>query len=115
MSKEIIVSSLTGQTIYAVGRVANGDNIGRWGNVADESLDVFDEADWVKYAITLTELGSTGLYEADFPTVFAPERAIDLVFYIQAGAVLPAQSDAKLLGALFELMDDWVPTVPLSV
>jgi len=114
MSKELLVSTTTGLTVYATGRVAIGDNGGGWGNIDDGSLDVFAGADWGKYDITMTELGSSGLYEADFPAVFNGERAVDIIFYSQVGAS-PAQSDTKLSGSLFELIDEWVPTVSLNV
>ena len=114
MAKELLVSHTTGLTVYATGRVLGGDNVGRWGNIAASTLDVFVAADWASYDITMTELGTSGLYEADFPFVFFSERAIEIIYFVQAGGT-PAIGDTKIAGSLFELMDDWVATTDLRV
>lgn len=114
MARELVVSAATGLTIYALGRVLNGDNIGRWGNVTDGTLDLYNAANLGRYDVVMTELGASGFYEADMPSVFDAERAVEIIFYDQAGGN-PAESDTKLSGSLYELMDDWVATQTLTV
>lgn len=115
MSKELFISDVSGRTIYGVARIAVGDNIGEWGNIVGNSIETFSAANWASYAITMTELGTTGFYEGDFPVdLFSGERAVDIIFHNQAGGS-PSQGDAKLSGALYELIDEWVPTTPLDI
>ena len=114
MANELSIVTATGSTVYAVGRVANKDNLGKWGNISDTTLDDFVAGDWTKYAITMTELGTTGIFQADFPTVFAGEHAVDIIYVLQAGAS-PDQGDTKLYGSLYELHDSWVPVQSIEV
>lgn len=114
MAKELLVSAATGLNIYAIGRVLNGTNIGLWGNVQDGALEVYDGDRFSRYDIEMLELGASGFYEADFPEVFFPERAIEIIFYQRIGDVA-AQSDTKLSGSLYEQQDDWVATQALTV
>jgi len=114
MAKELVVSTTIGTTVYAIGRVLNGSNIGRWGNITNSSLDIYATADFDEYAITMTELGAGGFFEADMPSVFDGERAVEIIFYVQAGGG-PVEGDTKLSGSLFELIDDWVSTQVLTV
>lgn len=114
MARELLVSATSGIDVYAVGRVLNGDNIGLWGNTADGSLDVYLAANFGRYDIRMTELGASGFYQADMPTVFDAERAVEIIFYRRLGGV-PAENDTKLSGSLYERIDDWVATQTLAV
>lgn len=115
MANELLVSAATGLTVFALGRVLNGTNIGKWGNVDDTTLDTYATADFGKYDIVMTELGTaSGFYEADMPSVFDAERAVEIIFYSQAGGS-PVETDTKLSGSLYEQMDDWVATATLTV
>ena len=115
MSKELIVSSTTLTTVYAVGRVAKGDNVGQWGNLTSGNLEGYDRLKWANYAITLTELEGSGLFEGDMPAVFNGERFVDIIFLTRGGAA-PLPGDTKLDGsALYELSDEWVPTNAINV
>jgi len=51
MAKELLVSTTSGLTVYALGRVPGGPNIGKWANVDDDTLDDYAGADLGKYAI----------------------------------------------------------------
>ena len=113
MANELLVSTVSGTDVYAVGRVANGNNIGEWGIVGG-ALEVFAAANWATYAIVMAELGTTGLFQADMPDVFNGERAVDIIFLTRAGAA-PVQGDVKISGALYFLADDWMPTEALVV
>ncbi len=114
MARELVVSTTSGNDIYAIGRVLNGTNIGLWGNIDDGTLDTYVAADFAKYDIVMTELGDSGFYEADMPDVFDGERAIDIIFYTRAGGA-PVEGDTKISGSTYELMDDWVATAVLAV
>lgn len=115
MARELVVSATSGLTVYALGRILNGDNIGLWGNIADSTFELYNSANYDKYVITMAELGDSGFYEADMPAVFNPERAVEIIFYQQLGGI-PASSDTKLSGSSrYELMDDWVATMALTV
>jgi hypothetical protein len=114
MANELIVKSTSGQTVYAVARIAIRTNASQWANVTDGTKEAFTAANWEKYAITLTELGTIGLYEGDVPSFLADERALDILFYIQS-TNKPALGDSIVSGALYEFMDEWVPSVSLDV
>lgn len=114
MVRELVVSATSGLTVYALGRVLNGANIGRWGNVIQNTFDIYKAADLDRYDIEMTELGASGFYQADMPSVFDAESAVEIIFYDQAG-VSPAESDTKLSGSLYEFIDDWVSTQDLTV
>ena len=114
MSRELVVSAASGLTIYALGRILNGANIGRWGNIDDGSLDLYNAANYGRYDIVMTELGDSGFYQADMPSVFDAESAVEIIFYDQAGGG-PVEGDTKLSGSLYEFIDDWVSTKTLTV
>lgn len=114
MSKELLVKSTSGQNVYAVARIAIRTNIGKWGKVDSEELESFNGDNWRKYAIDMTELGTTGFYEADVPVFLVTERAMDIFYYVRAGAHA-AQGDSILSGTLLEYIEEWVPTTSLDV
>jgi len=113
-ARELLVSAATGFTVFAIGRILNGDNIGLWGNTATNVPEAYNTANFGDYAIPMPELGVSGFYEATMPSVFNAERAVEIIYYSQAGAD-PAESDTKLSGSLYELQDDWVATEALAV
>jgi len=114
MSRELLVASTAGTVVYAVARIATGDNFGLWFNNTDNSLVVFEAAAWNRYAIPMTELGTTGLFEADMPNSLLNERAIDIYYVVQAGAT-PALGDTRISGKLYEMQDEFVPVKALDV
>lgn len=114
MAKELLVSAATGLTVFAIGRVPTGDDIGKWGNVSSGNLEDYNAGNFSDYAIAMSELGASGFYEADMPTLFNPGRAVEIIFYSAAGGAL-LESDTKLSGSLYEQMDDWVATNALAV
>lgn len=114
MAKELLVSTTSGNTIYAIGRVPIGKNIGQWGNVVTDALEDYAGANFANYAIPMTELGASGFFEADMPVVFFTERSVEIIFYQQAGAD-PVEGDTKLSASRFDLIDDYVSVAALSV
>jgi hypothetical protein len=121
MASELFLSTTTGRNTYAVFRcgtdkrgVDEGGNIGRFWNASVMAWEPFDASNWGVYAYPLTELGASGFYEADFPTITPPEKAVEVYYFNQAGAAA-AQSDTKLLGARFEFIDEWIATGALEV
>lgn len=115
MAKELLLSTTTGKSVYAIIRVPTGSNIGKWANPVDERLDDYNAVDYQKYAVTMNELGALGLYEGDIPFVVAKSVRIMEVIYLEQAGVSPAESDTKLSASLYEFGDHWVATTSLSV
>ena len=86
MAKEIEFTDTTGQADYA--NVLNAT--GQWYNTVGAAFENFNAANWSQYKIAATEYGSSGVYEADMPSVAA--ASYNLVARRQAGGS-PAQSD----------------------
>jgi len=121
MARELLVSNATGTVVYATIRVpvnrnhADGGHIGYWFNQRTLALEVFAAGNWVDYDIALTELGTTGLFEGDMPTLgINPEKALEVIYWQRAGAT-PAMTDTKITGSLFEFPDEWVAVSSLRV
>ena len=110
MARELLVSRATGQTVYAVGRVPQGESVGLWANPTTPGVEAFDVANWAQYAIAMTELGDTGLYEGDFPrTSIDPSQniiSLEVIYFQQVGAS-PVETDTKITGVLYTHPDDW--------
>ena len=115
MANELSVITTTGLTIYAVGRVANRDNLGLWGNVSTGNLENFTASNWRKYATLLTELGNTGIYQADFPSVFNAEQSVDIIYLRQGAGGVCQQTDTKISGSRYDREDGWVPAQAIDV
>lgn len=115
MARELLVSHTTALAVYAVGRVDSGDSIGFWGDVDNNSLEAFQAGSWGRYDVPMTELGGTGLYEADMDSVFDAQRSVEIIYFVRAGAV-PAVGDTKIAGSLFERQGtNWVATSGVRV
>jgi len=125
MTKELLVSHTSGTTVYATirlpinrnhGTTGNGrsGNIGYWWNVALVTHETFIPANFANYAIALTELGTTGLFEGDIPTSLNPEKALEVIYWERAGAAA-LMGDTKITGSNFEFLDEWVAVSTLRV
>lgn len=122
MASELLVSRTTGSTVYAVIRVPNDkagatNNIGKWANDSLSVFEAFAAGNWADYALTMTELGSTGLYEGDIPSWIAAtlEDVLEVIFFDQAGAN-PAMTDTKIDGvSISKTEDGWQAVRALSV
>jgi len=109
MAKELLVKHSSGRTVYAVGRIPDGDTEGQWLDPTVPGLVEFNGADWINYAIPLTELGNTGLYEGDFPVAATAPTSTweaDVIYLEQAGDD-PAMDDTVLSGFAFRKVDGW--------
>ena len=106
MSKELVVSHDSGATVYATIRVPTNGNAGKWWDTVAEAVAAFAVGDWANYAITLSELGSSGLYEGDIPAGLSTELSLEVIYWEQAGAS-PASSDYKICGSLFRDPRRW--------
>jgi len=123
MSNELLVSHTTGTTVYAAMRVpinrnhADGGNIGTWWNFTVGVLQLPSTAGgapFEEFTSALAELGNTGLFEGDIPEGLNPEKALEVIYWEQAGAA-PAETDTKITGSNFEFLDEWVAVSSLRV
>ena len=114
MASELIVVNTTGTTVYAAIRVPHKSNAGRWFDAVTGSFVAFVAGAWTTYAVAMTELGTTGLFEADMPAQAAAERELEVYYFQQTGGA-PAMTDLKIGGSLFEMSDNWVATAALNV
>jgi len=107
MSKELKTSFPTGQTVYAL--VVNA--AGQIWRTDSHVFETPNGADWVNYAITVTEQSTTGIYEGDFPAAIVTAGTYYVLFRQQAGAT-PASTDlpSGMLGGTIY----WSGTVELS-
>lgn len=72
----------------------------------------FQDADWSDYAVNLTEDGSSGYYQADFPSGL-PSGEWSWIAYEKLGAS-PATTDAPAIGSGHGSPDSELSTVDLS-
>ena len=120
MANELLVSHNTGTTVYAVIRAPYGNyndafaNAGNWFGITALAFGAFAGANWADYAIALTELGTTGLFEGDLPPEVAPETILE-VYYLQQLGVAPLMTDTKIDGSLFEFKATWVAVSALTI
>lgn len=85
MSNEIHIIGPSGQTCYA----AVISDAGLWSNAG--VLEAFTPADYAGYIITVTEAGSTGIFDGNFPSALAA-GSYDVVLFLRAGGS-PANGD----------------------
>ncbi len=120
MARELLVSHTSGTTVYATIRNAvnrnhaSGGNIGYWWNTDSEAHETFVAVNFPDYAILLTELGTTGLFQGDMPTGLNPEKAVEVIFWERAGGAA-VMGDTKITGVNFEFLDEWVATSSIRV
>lgn len=88
MANELQAHGITGQTVYCVlRRMSSSGKI--WNGAAFVTIST---GDWTGYALTMTEVGSTGTYRATMPAVSA--GLYHFTAYIRAGAA-PASTDVQ--------------------
>lgn len=97
MAGEFVLSLTTGNTPYVV--LLNSD--GQAFNTSTNLLEAFDELNWVDYAITLSELGTSGVYQGSAPASL-PAGRYNVLAYNQLGASNPATTDISLGGGILE-------------
>ncbi len=114
MAKELVVSTTSSQAVYALARIPTGEDIGKWVNVDDNVLEVYDGGRLGRYDIVLTEIGASGFYEGDMPPILRGVPSVDIIFYNRAGGA-PAESDTKISGSIYFFADGWIPTDALAV
>jgi len=92
MANELKALAASGKTLYAIVRRHTDDKV----YSADlGQLVTYDDDDWTTYAITMTEVGASGLYLGVAPALTANTYYIDMRY--QAG-VDPALDDARVGG-----------------
>jgi hypothetical protein len=88
VANEIQIQSATGRTVYGVifrdsdQQVYNGSG-----------FEVLDGDNWGDYDVALTEVGTTGIYRADFPVAITVTYSV-MMYWQQAGS--PATSDVLI-------------------
>jgi hypothetical protein len=93
---DIRTSYTAGSQVYAQVRKASDLTYYHTGTT---TLEAYNAANWTAYAITMTEIGSTGEYAASFPTAISAAGIYDVILYARAGAS-PATSDTKIGGGI---------------
>lgn len=85
MARRLRAKTQTGFTLYA--NIINSSSL-RWNGT---QFEVFSDADYADYVITMTEQGSSGIYLASWPAIVTPGN-YDVIFYVQDGGS-PADGD----------------------
>jgi hypothetical protein len=88
MANEIQLQSATGRTVYAV--IFRDSDQSVYNGSGFESLD---GDNWGDYDVALTEVGTTGIYRADFPVAITVTYSV-MMYWQQAGS--PATSDVLI-------------------